>query len=77
MSTMTLQIPTAQIGWFEQMVRTMGWSFIREDREDDNEDSSITPAMRRSINAARKEHAQGKTISCKTKAEMQQYFDSL
>jgi len=55
----------------------MGWSFIREDREDANGDSSITPAMRRSINAARKEHAQGKTISCKTKAEMQQYFDSL
>ena len=49
MSTMTLQIPSAQ----------------------------ITPAMRRRITAARKEYAQGKTVSCKTKAEMQRHFDGL
>lgn len=28
---MTLQVPNSQLGWFEQMVRTMGWSFSKED----------------------------------------------
>lgn len=37
----------------------------------------ITPAMRRRINSARKEYAEGKTISCRTPQEMQQFFDSL
>lgn len=37
----------------------------------------ITPAMRRRINKARREYAEGQTISCKTPQEMQQFFDSL
>jgi len=37
----------------------------------------ITPDLRRSINSARKEYAEGKTISCRTPQEMQQFFDSL
>ena len=41
------------------------------------DDSTITPAMRRSINKARREFAKGETISCKTPEEMQRYFDSL
>lgn len=41
------------------------------------ENQTITPALRRSINSARKEYAEGKTISCKTPQEMQQFFDSL
>ena len=80
MATMTLQIPLSQIGWFEQMVRTMGWSFKREDTKASNAVSApqeITPAMRRRINRARKEYAAGQTISCKTPQEMQKYFDSL
>ena len=28
---MTLQVPNSQLGWFEQMVRTMGWSFSKEE----------------------------------------------
>ena len=24
---MTVQIPTGQVGWFEQMLRSMGWAF--------------------------------------------------
>ena len=31
MATMTLQVPNSQLGWFEQMVRTMGWSFSKEE----------------------------------------------
>ena len=38
---------------------------------------SITPALRRRINKARKEYAEGQTIKCRTKQEMQQFFDSL
>lgn len=28
---MTVQIPNNQVGWFEQMVRAMGWVFKKED----------------------------------------------
>lgn len=31
MTTMTVQIPTGQVGWFEQMLRTMGWGFRKEE----------------------------------------------
>ena len=75
---MTLQIPLSQIGWFEQMVRTMGWTFQREDGVEKEEiRPAITPALRRRINKARKESERGETIRCSNKAEMQQYFDSL
>ncbi len=42
-----------------------------------SDDNTITPAMRRSINKARREYAKGETISCSTPEEMQRYFDSL
>lgn len=42
-----------------------------------NDDKTITPAMRRSITKARREYANGETISCSTPEEMQNYFDSL
>lgn len=42
-----------------------------------NDDKTITPAMRRSINKARREYANGETISCSTPEEMQNYFDNL
>ena len=42
-----------------------------------NDDKTITPAMRRSINKARREYANGETISCSIPEEMQRYFDSL
>ena len=42
-----------------------------------NDDKTITPSMRRSINKARREHANGETISCSNPEEMQRYFDSL
>ena len=42
-----------------------------------SDDNTITPAMRRSINKARREYANGETISCSSPEEMQQYFDSL
>ena len=80
MSTFTLQIPTEQVGWFEQMIRAMGWVFSRTESSaipSVDERQSITPAMRRRITKARKEYAEGKTISCKTPQEMQQFFDSL
>ena len=38
---------------------------------------TITPAMHRSINKARREFANGETIKCGTPEEMQRYFDSL
>ena len=41
------------------------------------DEKSITPAMRRSINKARREYAKGETIKCSTPEEMQRYFDSL
>ena len=41
------------------------------------DDNTITPAMRRSINKARREYAKGETIKCSTPEEMQRYFDSL
>ena len=42
-----------------------------------NDDNTITPALRRSINKARREYAKGETIKCSTPEEMQRYFDSL
>ena len=42
-----------------------------------NDDKSITPALRHSIQKARREFAKVETISCRTPEEMQQYFDSL
>ncbi len=42
-----------------------------------SDDNTITPAMRRSISKARREYANGETISCSTPEEMQRYFDSL
>ena len=27
---MTVQIPTGQVSWFEQMLRSMGWAFRKE-----------------------------------------------
>lgn len=42
-----------------------------------DDDNTITLAMRRSINKARREYANGETISCSTPEEMQRYFDSL
>ena len=79
MSTITLHIPTSEVGWFEQMVRTMGWTFTKSDSSVivEKKHSEITPAMRRKINKARKEHAEGQTITCRTPQEMQQYFDRL
>ena len=41
------------------------------------DESTVSPAMRRSINKARKEYAKGETISCATPEEMKEYFDSL
>jgi len=37
----------------------------------------VTPALRRRINKAREEYANGQTITCRTPQEMQQFFDSL
>ena len=42
-----------------------------------NDDNTITPAMRRSINKARREMVNGETIRCSSPEEMQRYFDSL
>ncbi len=39
--------------------------------------NTITPALRRSINKARREYAKGETISCSTPEEMQRYFESM
>ncbi len=44
---------------------------------DIRDDKTITPAMRQSINKARREYAKGETITCRTAEEMQRYFDSL
>ena len=42
-----------------------------------SDDNTITPALRRSIDKARREYAKGETISCSTPEEMKLYFDSL
>ena len=80
MSTITLHIPTSEVGWFEQMIQTMGWTFTRNDSSSvvvEKKRQVITPALRRKINAARKEYAAGQTTTCRTPQEMQQFFDSL
>ena len=48
-------------------------------REETQEEAKevITPALRRRINRARKEYAEGQTIKCRNVQEMQQFFDSL
>lgn len=28
---MTVQIPNSQMGWFEQMIKSMGWRFHKEE----------------------------------------------
>ena len=80
MATVTVQIPNAQVPWFEQMVRSLGWSFRSEKTSSEaqsDEKGKITPAMRRRISKARKEYAEGQTTTCRTPQEMQQFFDSL
>jgi hypothetical protein len=42
-----------------------------------SDDNTITPALRRSINKARREYAKGETVKCSTPEEMQRFFDSL
>ena len=70
----TITIPTSDVGWFEQMVRSMGWAFSKTDVA---EKQVVTPTMRRRINKARKEYAEGQTITCRNPQEMQQFFDNL
>jgi hypothetical protein len=41
------------------------------------EPAIIDSALRRRINRARKEYAEGQTIKCRNVQEMQQFFDSL
>lgn len=41
------------------------------------EPTVIDSALRRRINRARKEYAEGQTIKCRNVQEMQQFFDSL
>ena len=31
MTTVTVQIPNSQVGWFEQMVQAMGWRFKKDE----------------------------------------------
>lgn len=31
MTTVTVQIPNSQMGWFEQMIQSMGWKFRKEE----------------------------------------------
>ena len=52
-----------------------GVSSIRMASLTDN--NGITPALQRKMQKARKEYANGETISCSTPEEMQRYFDSL
>ena len=80
MATITVQIPNAQVAWFEQMVHSLGWAFRQESPTSavhSEEAETITPAMRRRISRARKQYAEGQTIKCETMQEMQQFFDSL
>ena len=42
-----------------------------------SDDKTISPTLRRRINAARVESSRGETMVCHTPEEMQQYFDSL
>lgn len=41
------------------------------------DDNRISPALYARMKKARKEYANGETISCSTPEEMQKYFDSL
>ena len=34
MTTVTIQIPNNQMGWFEQMIKSMGWKFRKEENID-------------------------------------------
>lgn len=42
-----------------------------------NDDNVVTPALRRAINKARRDSANGETFKCKTPEEMQRFFESL
>lgn len=79
MATLTIQVPNSQVGWLEQMALSMGWVFHKQETSAVEQDdvNVITPAMRRSINKARKESQSGETVICRSKTEMQQFFDSL
>ena len=41
MTTMTVQIPNSQVGWFEQMIRSMGWRLRKEETTDKTLDSEV------------------------------------
>ena len=81
MSAITINnIPASELGWFEQMIHSMGWNFsktVSNEADVPDERRVITPAMRRKIAKARKEYAEGQTIRCNTPQEMQQFFDNL
>lgn len=50
------------------------YSIVPVEESGDNE---ITPALRRKINEARREHAQGNYVECKTLEDLKRYFDAL
>lgn len=41
MTTVTIQIPNNQVGWFEQMIQTMGWKFTKDKPAQNTIDSRI------------------------------------
>ena len=75
-NTFSVQVPRVDLKRFRGIVKAMGWGIVSEPAVA-NSRQEITPAMRRQINKARKEYAEGKTITCRTPQEMQQFFDSL
>jgi hypothetical protein len=62
---------------FLSSIRLLDFFLVKDVPSESDPTASITPALRRRINKARKESQQGETIRCNNKAEMLQYFDSL
>lgn len=44
---------------------------------EEQQENKITPALRRKINAVRKEHEQGNYVECRTFEELKRHLDSL
>ena len=77
MCTVTLQYDHSSALARRKMAALLATGLFTQLSIQPQEPAVIDSALRRRINRARKEYAEGQTIKCRNMQEMQQFFDSL
>ena len=77
MCTVTLQYDHSSTLARRKMAALLATGLFTQLSIQPQEPAVIDSALRRRINRARKEYAEGQTIKCRNVQEMQQFFDSL